>query len=193
MRWRSAARSTSRDHRSTALWLAGIEVTAAFVLAAGALLMVKSLSALTSTDLLFRHDNLLTVRLELPQDRYGTPQSRARFGDAAHDRLSQLPGVEHVVLWGPSMFARSTWISFVAPEEQLPDDNARLMVWRHSTNPGALRNLGIALRAAAISHRQTRSIRHSSRSSARRQPLGCGQDKMLSGVDSAAAPAQQLR
>ncbi len=131
---------------STALWLAGIEVTAAFVLAAGALLMVKSLSALTSTDLLFRHDNLLTVRLELPQDRYGTPQSRARFGDAAHDRLSQLPGVEHVVLWGPSMFARSTWISFIAPEEQLPDDNARLMVWRHSTNPGALRNLGIALR-----------------------------------------------
>ena len=144
----AASGSTNVARRSrTSLWLAGVEVTAAFVLAAGAIVMVKSLSALTSTDLLFRHDNLLTVRLELPQDRYPTPESRARFGGAAHERLSQLPGVEHVLLWGPSMFARSTWISFIAPEEQLPEDNARLMVWRHSTNPGALRNLGITLRA----------------------------------------------
>ena len=59
-----------RAARATALWLAGVEVTAAFVLTAGALMMLQSFTALTRTDLSFRSENLLTVRLELPQDRY---------------------------------------------------------------------------------------------------------------------------
>ncbi|MFM8533739.1 MAG: hypothetical protein ACKOEC_09175, partial [Acidimicrobiia bacterium] len=59
--------------------LAGVEITAAFVLAA-ALLMLQSFSALTRTDLQFRTDHLITARLELPQDRYPTPDARARAG-----------------------------------------------------------------------------------------------------------------
>jgi putative ABC transport system permease protein len=132
----------------TAKWLAGIEVTAAFVLAAGALLMLQSFSALTQTDLQFRSDRLLTVRLELPQDRYNTPATRALAGQEMLERLRALPGVEHAMIWGPSMFAHSTWVAFLTPTDRLAaDDGERLMVWRHSTNPGALGDLGIQLRA----------------------------------------------
>jgi putative ABC transport system permease protein len=129
----------------TARLLAGLEVTAAFVLAAAALLMLQSFSALTKTDLAFRSDRLLTVRLELPQDRYTTPALRAQAGGQLLERLQALPGVEHAMIWGPSMFARSTWVAFLSPVNQLTKEEERLMVWRHSTNPGALADLGVRL------------------------------------------------
>jgi hypothetical protein len=128
-----------------AWWLAGIEVPAAFVLTAGALMMLQRFSALTRTGLSFRSDRLLTVRLDLPQERYATPAARARFGASVRQTLAALPGMEAVMLWGPSMFARSTWVAFVAPADRPVTDNERVMLWRHSTNPGALRELGIAL------------------------------------------------
>jgi len=130
----------------TARWLAGVEVTAAFVLAAGALAMLQSLSHLTTTDLAFRSERLLTVRLELPQGRYETPAARARAGHSLLERMRALPGVEHATIWGPSMFGRSTWISFLSRTDRVVKDDERLMVWRHSTNPGALRDMGIPLR-----------------------------------------------
>jgi predicted permease len=123
--------------------LAGLEITAAFVLAAGALLILQSFAALTRTDLLFRSDRLLTVRFELPQDRYPTLAARARAGQQLLDRLRALPGVEQAAIWGPSMFARSTWVAFLSPADRVVADHERLMVWRHSTNPGALNALGI--------------------------------------------------
>ena len=131
----------------TARWLAGVEVAAAFVLAAGALVMLQSLSQLTRTDLAFRSERLLTVRLELPQGRYDTPAARARGGDRLLERLRALPGVEHATIWGPSMFGRSTWVAFLTPADRVIKDDERLMAWRHSTNPGALRDIGIALLA----------------------------------------------
>jgi len=140
-----ATGNTHARRSTTGLWLAGVEVTAAFVLTAGALMMLQSFSALTSTGLAFRSDHLLTVRLELPQDRYGTPAARARFGEALRERAAAIPGVQAAILWGPSMFSRSTWISFVAPTDRVVADNERVMLWRHSTNPGGLRDLGIAL------------------------------------------------
>jgi hypothetical protein len=43
------------------------------------------------------------------------------------------------------MFARSTWVAFLSPTDRVIADNERLMVWRHSTNPGALNDLNIRL------------------------------------------------
>jgi putative ABC transport system permease protein len=131
----------------TARWLAGVEITAAFVLAAGALVMLQSLSALSRTDLQFQSDHLLTARIELPQERYPTPAARARVGESLRERLAALPGVEHATIWGPSMFARSTWVAFLSPADKVVRDDETLMAWRHSTNPGALRDLEIPLLA----------------------------------------------
>jgi len=134
----------ARSSRAARL-LAGVEVTAAFVLAAAAVLMLQSFSALTRTDLAFRAERLLTVRLELPADRYATPARRAQAVAQLLERLRTLPGVEQALIWGPSMFARSTWVAFVAPTDRLATDREQLMVWRHSTNPGALADLGVRL------------------------------------------------
>jgi predicted permease len=151
--WR-ATRTSVRDaigsgriaHGSRAArWLAGMEITAAFVLAAGALMMLQSFAALTRTDLLFRSDRFLTVRLELPQGRYATLAGRARAGDHLLDNIRRLPGVEHATIWGPSMFGRSTWVAFLSAADRVTADNERLMVSRHSTNPGALGDLGIRI------------------------------------------------
>lgn len=144
-----AACGSGRVARSSraAKVLAGLEVTAAFVLVAGALLTLQSFSALTRTDLAFRSDRLLTIQLELPQDGYATPALRAQAGRQMLERLQALPGVEHALIWGPSMFARSTWVAFLSPTERLTKDEERLMVWRHSTNPGALADLGIRITA----------------------------------------------
>jgi predicted permease len=151
--WR-AVRSNVRDAMGSgrvarasraAHWLAGLEMTAAFVLAAAALVMLQSFSALTRTDLLFRTDRLLTVRLELSPDRYATPAARARVGGALLERIRAVPGVADAAIWGPGMFGRSTWIAFLAPTDRLVADDERLMVWRHSTNAGALAGLGIRI------------------------------------------------
>jgi putative ABC transport system permease protein len=151
--WR-ATRTSVRDSMGTgrvarlsraAQWLAGVEMTAAFLLAVASLLLLQSFSALTRTDLLFRTERLLTVRLELPQDRYATPASRARAGDSVLERVRAVPGVQQAAIWGPGMFGRSTWIAFLSPTDRVVPDDERLMVWRHSTNPGALDDLGIRL------------------------------------------------
>jgi putative ABC transport system permease protein len=149
--WRAARTSVREAMGSTrvapvsriAHWVAGVEMTAAFLLAAAALLLLQSFSALTRTDLLFRTDRLLTVRLELPQDRYATPAARARAGEALLERIRAVPGVEQAAIWGPGMFGRSTWIAFLSPTDRVLTDDERLMVWRHSTNPGALNDLEI--------------------------------------------------
>jgi len=139
------ATSRSSGRSTAARWLAGVEITAACILASAALLMLQSFHALTQTDLQFRADRLLGVRLELPADRYGTPPARARIADLMLERLRALPGVEHATIWGPSMFARSTWIAFLSPADRVTSAGDRLMVWRHSTNPGALADLRIPL------------------------------------------------
>jgi predicted permease len=129
-------------------WLVGLETAAALMLVAGGLLMARSFLALTSTPLGFDTDRLLTMRLDLPAERYPQPADRARAGDALLEAVRQAPGVQSAVIWGPAMFARSTWILLVAPEGRAvagPED--LLMVWRHSTNPGALAALGIPLQA----------------------------------------------
>jgi predicted permease len=62
------------------------------------LLVAAGLSVLTVHRFLngpqgFNPDGVLTMRLMLPEARYPTPESRARFADAAVDRLEAMPGV----------------------------------------------------------------------------------------------------
>jgi putative ABC transport system permease protein len=122
------------------------EVALALVLLAAAGLMLESLRKLSSMDVGYKTANLLTLRLDLRSARYAEPASRARFARALVETLQSIPGVESVLLWGPSMFGHATWVYIAYPEGSSPDDpDARLMMGRHSVNPGALNNLGIPL------------------------------------------------
>ena len=123
------------------------QVAAAIVLVAGAWLMISSSRRLAGTGLQFDSDNLLTMRLDLPADRYGQPADRSRFGALIRERLASVPGVRSATLWGPGTPGRATWVAFIAPEQRVIQSPADFqMVWRHSTNPGGLGDLGITLR-----------------------------------------------
>ena len=122
------------------------EVALALVLLVAAGLMVESFRKLASTDLGFKTENLLTLRLDLRSARYAEPAARARFGKRLAETLQAIPGVESATLWGPSMLGHATWVYIAYPEGRSPEDaDARLMMGRHSVNPGALENLAIPL------------------------------------------------
>ena len=123
-----------------------IEVAAAVVLVGGAAMMARSMARLASTGLNFDSDRLLVARLDIPSYRYPQPADRARLADALRGELGSLADVESVTLWGPSIPGRSTWVSFLAPvEREIRSPADFQMVWRHNTNPGGLRALGIRL------------------------------------------------
>jgi putative ABC transport system permease protein len=122
------------------------EVALALVLLAAAGLLLESFRKLASTDLGFKTENLLTLRLDLRSTRYAEPAARARFSRTLVDTLESVRGVESVTLWGPSMLGNATWVYIAYPEGRSPQDtDSRLMMGRHSVNPGALKNLGIPL------------------------------------------------
>ncbi len=133
------------------------EVALALSLSAVAALMLDSFKKLSSTDLGFKTANLLTLRLDLRSQRYTEPAARARFARTLVDALQPLPGVQSVTLWGPSMLGHATWVYIAYPEGRSVDDaDARLMMGRHSVNPGALANLEIpVLKGREISWRDT--------------------------------------
>jgi putative ABC transport system permease protein len=74
------------------------EVGLAVMLLVGCGLLVRSLSALKAQDPGFRTTNRLVFSTPLPQAKYGTPEGRRAFGDAALARLRALPGVKAAAL-----------------------------------------------------------------------------------------------
>lgn len=78
-----------------------LEVTLSFVLLVGAGLMVRSFISLQSTDPGFNPDNVLTFNLNLPADKYPTPDVQFRFVDQLYERISQTPGVDRGGTIGP--------------------------------------------------------------------------------------------
>jgi predicted permease len=122
------------------------EVSLALVVLVAAGMMVESFRRLAATPLGFDTSNLLTLRLELPLAHYADEAARGRFGRQLEEKLQGLPGVKSATLWGPSMLGRARNAYIAYPEGAAADDaSARLLMDRHSVNPGALANLGIPI------------------------------------------------
>jgi predicted permease len=69
------------------------EVALALILTIGACLLVKSLAGLHATKPGFAVENVLTMRLTLPEARYRTGNELAHFQERVEERLRALPGV----------------------------------------------------------------------------------------------------
>jgi putative ABC transport system permease protein len=122
------------------------EVSLALVVLVAAGMLVESFRRLAATPLGFDTSNLLTLRMELPVTRYADEPARARFSQQLEEKLKGLVGVQSATLWGPSMLGRARTAYIAYPEGAADNDaNARLLMDRHSVNPGALGNLGIPL------------------------------------------------
>lgn len=70
-----------------------VEVALAVVLLAGAGLVMRSFVRLTSVELGFRSDHLLTLRTDLPRTRYGGPEQWQPLFDRLIPELESIPGV----------------------------------------------------------------------------------------------------
>jgi putative ABC transport system permease protein len=81
-----------RSHRTRRALVAG-QVALALMLTIGAFLLVKSLAGLQSTNPGFAVENVLTMKLALPEAKYGNAKALALFHEQVEERLTALPGV----------------------------------------------------------------------------------------------------
>src|SRR5256885_2362943 len=70
------------------------ESAVAVMLLIGAGLLVRSLIALQQVDPGFDPNNVLTMRIDRPQNKYNTPETTANFFQELETRVGNLPGVE---------------------------------------------------------------------------------------------------
>src|SRR6185369_12957432 len=70
----------------------------AVMLLIGAGLLIRSLVALQSVDPGFDANNVLTLRVDLPREKYNTPEKTSAFFQQLEGRVAGLPGVENVGL-----------------------------------------------------------------------------------------------
>ena len=81
-------------HNRTRSLLVVFESAVAVMLLIGAGLLVRSLIALQQVDPGFDPNNVLTVRIDRPQNKYNTPETTANFFQELETRVGNLPGVE---------------------------------------------------------------------------------------------------
>jgi predicted permease len=88
--WAARTATGREGFRST---LVAAEVALAVVLAIGAGLMIRSLRALRQVDLGFAPENVLTLRISLPQASYEPSEKVVQFYEELLSRVRALPGV----------------------------------------------------------------------------------------------------
>jgi len=89
----SAEHTTARAGRVSKS-LVVFQIAAAMIVLVATGLLVRSFDRLLRTDLGFRSDELLTVRLELPRGKYGSEGRRNQFVQSLLEKLAVVPGVE---------------------------------------------------------------------------------------------------
>ena len=82
-----------RRRRSWRRMLVAGEVALSLMLSIGAGLLIKSVIRLSSQDLGFRGDHLLTARVYLPESRYRDKDAVTRFSDDFAEKMRRLPEV----------------------------------------------------------------------------------------------------
>jgi predicted permease len=90
-----AARRTSEGPRSRR-WMSGLlvgEIALSVILLASAGLLIRSARALYAADQAIDVSNVVTARVSLPPDKYGTPQKRMAFYEQLESRLASIPSV----------------------------------------------------------------------------------------------------
>ena len=96
---KDGARGTEGTMRNrTRSLLVVFESAIAVVLLIGAGLLVRSLIALQSVDPGFDSNNVLTVRIDLPRQKYAGEGKPAKFFEELETRISSIPGVQTVGL-----------------------------------------------------------------------------------------------
>jgi len=124
------------------------ELAVALVLLVGAGLLVRTVVALNSQDPGFASTGVLTLRLDLPQSKYTTPERVAAFYDQLVERLSALPGVESAGAGSSLLLSRLPASATISIEGRppLPRDVQDIPVPYDTVTPGYFSTLQVPLR-----------------------------------------------
>ena len=142
-----SARTTEGGHsKRLRRVLVMVETAFSLVLLAGAGLLMRSFERILKVDPGFRPENVLTMRLALPDALYGKPEQQYGFYDRLLDRIRQLPGVSRagavslLPLGGQGASGTITVDSQSVPRESLnPEADQR------TVTPGYFESMGISL------------------------------------------------
>lgn len=144
---REEARGASESRRSRnlrGLLVAG-QIALCVSLLAGAGLLARSLYAMMMTPLGFDSRNVLTATVELPYTTYGTPETRTVFNAQLLERVSGLPGVEHVAIAGQLPTRVLNRMGFTIEGAPRQPDEQQLFVLHTAVSDDYFRTLGIPL------------------------------------------------
>jgi putative ABC transport system permease protein len=123
----AGARSGLGAHgRRTRDLLVVVEVALAMILLTGAALMIESFTKLRHIDLGFRTENVLALRVPLPDPKYSELSKRTAFYDQVLERVERLPGVVAAgfVTWVPLTNRGGSW-GFIVEGRPHPDPARR--------------------------------------------------------------------
>ncbi len=123
------------------------EVAMAFMLLASAGLLLKNFSKLMQGDVGFPREDLLTVRVELPEEDYGEPELRTGFYEGLRDGLrAQLPRELGMATVANGLVENlSAVIGPIVPEGVSADDREPHPILTWKVAPNFFRVLGLPL------------------------------------------------
>ncbi len=139
-----ASESTARHRLRRALVV--VEISASVVLLIGAGLMIRSFARLQRVDPGFRPDQVLTVNVALPGQRY-TPDSVQEFQERLAERVAALPEVEAFGGVFPVPMSGRFWTSEYAYDEKTEAEWGKLAADQHGVTPGYFEAVGAQLQA----------------------------------------------
>jgi predicted permease len=139
-----ASSGLARQRFQSALVVA--EVALALFLLIGSGLMIKGFQQYRQTDLGFRPEGLLTIRVEVKGKKYADGPTMARLGSQYLERLQGLPRVESAALVGPGMPTDNWFANAFILEDRMGDtDGGMAFLVFHHVTPGYFSQMGIPL------------------------------------------------
>jgi predicted permease len=135
------------------------EIAISMVLLVGAALMITSFARLRGVDPGFRSDNLLTMRMILPTERYPRLEQRRAFYDQVLQRVRALPGVESagMISFLPVTFGGMKFIFSVDGRPALSNASLQVAAFRVAS-PGYFDAMGIpVLKGRALDEHDTQN------------------------------------
>lgn len=123
------------------------EVALSIVLIVGSGLLIRSFVGLMRVDSGFDPENVVTMRLTLPESRYQDSVNWASFGRELLERSSTLPGVDAVGLTTGLPTRGARWMSSSLTIEGRDPGGVehQVEIWEHAITPDYLRAAGIRL------------------------------------------------
>jgi putative ABC transport system permease protein len=127
------------------------EMALAVLLLAGAGVMIRSFLKAHTADLGISTANILSMQVQLPEDKYPSADARARFHDLLKARLETIPGVESTAISSNIPLGGSMRYPYELSDSREPtDEQRRPRLSALLIGPNYFRTLGAALLAGRV-------------------------------------------